>query len=289
MRMAVMQLFVPLPGIAILVATVAPGFGQSAGSTRVASVKPNTGVSALARFDVPPQGAIAVTNHTAMTLVYYAYDLKSRHQLGDYPRWLDTVRFDVRALPPPNAARDRIPEMMQALLVDRFALRARWETRDQRVDALVPARQDGRLGADLKPSKHDCAAFLKSGGKALDDRAPLFDDGRPVCMRGMIPAAGIGGISAPLGGATMDELATWLERYGTLDRPVVDATGLNGTFDIRLQFSPSVAVASTDRSARWRAPPIETAVREQLGLRLEARTVPRQVLVIDSIERPGPD
>jgi uncharacterized protein (TIGR03435 family) len=74
----------------------------------------------------------------------------------------------------------------------------------------------------------------------------------------------------------------WIRIQPFLDRPVVDATGLTGSFEWALAFSRNGAFDSL-------APSIYTATQEQLGLTLERRTVPVNALVIESVEMPTPD
>ena len=69
----------------------------------------------------------------------------------------------------------------------------------------------------------------------------------------------------------------------SVGRPVLDATGLAGSFDIDVKFTVD------DASDPARAAALVTAIQDQLGLRLEARRAPIDVLVIDSVERPTPD
>jgi uncharacterized protein (TIGR03435 family) len=70
-----------------------------------------------------------------------------------------------------------------------------------------------------------------------------------------------------------------------VDRPVRDLTGLDGKYDIRLEFTERMAVGLPSQSA----PELFTALTEQLGLKLESARGPVEVLVIDSVERPTPD
>ena len=79
-------------------------------------------------------------------------------------------------------------------------------------------------------------------------------------------------------GVSMSTLATQLgNRLGTI---VTDRTGLRENYDIHLEWAPEDVSDSS-------APSLATAVREQLGLRLESQKQPIQVLVIDSIEKPS--
>jgi uncharacterized protein (TIGR03435 family) len=79
----------------------------------------------------------------------------------------------------------------------------------------------------------------------------------------------------------MSDLVRALTR--TAERPVVDATGLTGSFDLELKWTPDIAASPSDGGSLF------TTVQEQLGLRLEPRRAPISVLVIDSVERPTPD
>jgi uncharacterized protein (TIGR03435 family) len=279
------QQLVPCVAVISLSVTLS---AQTGPRFEVASVKPNGGGGAMS-FAVPDRGAITITNYPALALILFAYDIKNRFQIVGYPRWLETERFDVRALPPDGAQREHVPFMMQALLEERFKMRARWVT-DQPVYALVLARAGRSLGPDMQPSKHDCAAFFAAGGTALAADAPRLHGGRFACARGMIPGRAGGVSTPPLGGATIADLIKWMDTFGGLDRQVMDETNLTGTFDIRLEIATRAsALRPPDLTGRPSAPEIHQAVQEQLGLKLERRTAPMRALVIDSIDRPTAD
>ena len=87
-----------------------------------------------------------------------------------------------------------------------------------------------------------------------------------------------------MSGATLRDVAFSLSRM--LDRPVVDETGLPGAYRFELTWDPNAG--SVNRAADDRAS-LFTALREQLGLRLDARKGPVEFLVIDSVERPVED
>jgi uncharacterized protein (TIGR03435 family) len=68
-------------------------------------------------------------------------------------------------------------------------------------------------------------------------------------------------------------------------RIVVDKTGFTGTFDVRLEFAPEGTFGLTaDGSNDSSRPSIFTAVKQQMGLRLESQRGPAQILVIDHVE-----
>jgi uncharacterized protein (TIGR03435 family) len=81
-------------------------------------------------------------------------------------------------------------------------------------------------------------------------------------------------------GMHVQSLAPFLLRE--VGRSVVDKTGLKGTYDFTLQFTPQQSTA-TDSTA----PSIFTAIQEQLGLKLESQKAPMEVIVIDHIEKPS--
>jgi uncharacterized protein (TIGR03435 family) len=262
----------------------------------VASVKPNLAPQGVPILGVPTRGAVTAVRQPAESLIFFAYNLENRYQIvgGAFsggPKWLWEERFDIRALPPENVPRDQIPRMMQSLLAERFKLRVHWETRNQPVFALVLARTDRRLGPDLRLSKHDCAQFAAGGGNAWDAEAPRDEAGRALCLWGYSRV----GVSR-FGGAPISRFVDWLERNAELDRPVVDQTGLIGNFDIAIEFAQQRILDIMNRARgldpskqQETAPDIFRAVEEQLGLKLEPKTAPAKVLVIDSVERPDPD
>ena len=87
----------------------------------------------------------------------------------------------------------------------------------------------------------------------------------------------------------MATIATTIVGFGTnLDRPVVDQTGLGGTFDFSLEWTPEPSPGA-DVQADVSGPTLSEALNEQLGLKLEPRTGPVDVLVIDHIEEPSPN
>ena len=81
-------------------------------------------------------------------------------------------------------------------------------------------------------------------------------------------------------GTTLQQLSRNLAQF--LGRTIVDRTGLDGTFDIELQWSP-------EQTADASGPSIFTAIQEQLGLKLDSQRAPVDVLVVDRVERPAPD
>lgn len=258
----------------------------------VASVRPNPSTTGPVLFNVSPRGEVTATRYPALWLVTRAYELDNLYQLSGNPAWLETEYFDVRALAPEGTPPDQIPLMLQSLLADRFKLRVRWETREEPIYALVRVRTDGRLGPNIRPSQHDCAAFLASGRRAYEPDAPRTEAGDMLCGGPPLPLGG----SRPnvFGGAPVGNFVRWLNdfggRFAGLDRPVVDGTDLKGNFDIMLSFAPAGTAIARLRERQPDDPPdTHQALEEQLGLRLERRDAPLRMLVIESVERPMPE
>jgi uncharacterized protein (TIGR03435 family) len=263
----------------------------------VASVKVNRGEPGHVSVN-STNGRYSATGVTLGLLIRMAYDVQEDQIVGG-PSWLNDERFDVlategaapteRAAPQPGRpTAQRL--MLRALLADRFHLAVHTEVRERPVFALVVARRDGKLGPGLVRADADCSA-LGAARRRQGDGAPKESPTHlQNCGRSMAP----GVILAR--GQTMPELAAAfaaLSNTGmSLNRPVVDRTGLTGNFDVELHFTPErIPDASNGPSARPdpEGASLFTAVQEQLGLKLESQRGPVDVLVIDRAEKPGED
>jgi len=85
--------------------------------------------------------------------------------------------------------------------------------------------------------------------------------------------------------ATLEDLSDFIRHNADLDRPVIDATGLRGTYTITINYTPERNMPHAGDTAIS----ILTAVQQQLGLKLEPRTAPVRMFVIDHIEKPAPN
>jgi uncharacterized protein (TIGR03435 family) len=230
-----------------------------------ASVRQNTSAetSAGTRSDSDRWTA---RNLPLKSLLLNAFPIQDAQLIGG-PGWLSTDRFDVVAKAATGTSSRDLKVMLQNLLAARFSIKMHIETRSAPIYALVKAKADGQLG----PGLH----VIPSGGDRQPGGSVKFD-GRP----GMAS-------SLSMGGATFTSLAWWLS--GQLQRPVVDRTGLDGHFDLKLDYVMPGASAAIDSDSAQRAPELFTALQEQLGLKLEATRGPVEVLVIDSAEHPKND
>jgi uncharacterized protein (TIGR03435 family) len=237
-------------------------------------------------------GQYQATNVTVNILINQALRLPPPQIIG-VPEWAQSERYDVVARVPPGIALSAAvqQEMMRGLLEERFKLATHKETRELPVYALVTARGDGRLGADLAVSKNDCTP---GRGRAAGGPAPgptkLGRGARPAC--GTMQGPGL--LSA--GGITMTRLAEILA--GNLGRLVVDKTGLGGFYDLDLVYTPDqipgpppgpVPPGFQMPVIDPNGPSLTTAIQEQLGLKLESSRAAVDVTVIDRFERPTED
>ncbi len=204
-----------------------------------------------------------------MNLLVTAYGLygSPEKEITGLPKWAETTRFDVEAkVSAEDAARYKkitakeYQAMLQALLVERFALVAKPVTNDRPVYALVIA---------------------KGGPKLTASTIRMGEDGKPV--RGDSTRTGSGRVEATEG--TTAALADMLT--DDVGRTVVDKTGLKGKYDYALRWTPDeVADAGTD-NGKAPAPPLFTAIQEQLGLRLDPDHGPVKGLVVERLEMPS--
>src|SRR5262245_17655493 len=291
---------------AIATATTAPSAQEQAAAPppsssetdvkfEVTSVKksPPPGTGVLMPFRLQG-GRFSMGGMTVGNLITLGYGIQ-RFQLVGGPAWMTTDRFDINAVsedvplqPTPPGVPNRMQLLVRSLLKERFALVTHKETRELPLSYLVLAREDGKLGERLRPSTVDCRALMAARGRGAGPAEPPKFDEAPQCgMRG-----GLGRIAA--GSVTIANFSSMLA--GMLNRPVYDHTNLTGNFDIQLDYTPDqmpqippgvtlppgLTLPSPDR------PSLNTALREHLGLKLDATRGPVEVLVVDSHEQPMP-
>ena len=193
------------------------------------------------------------TADTLFDLIVDAYDLRYGAQISGAPRWATSDRFDVVATANSTASnaplsKDQVREMLRALLADRFQLKVHRETKEIPVYALVAMKS----GSKLQPAD--------------------------LSHTGMRTMGNASGIHITAWQASMNRLAEQLSV--TAGRPVLDKTGLGGSYAFTLNFNPNVTAADSEIAS------MTTALEEQLGLKLEAHKALIEVVVIDSVSQP---
>jgi uncharacterized protein (TIGR03435 family) len=205
------------------------------------------------------------------------------------PEWIARERFAVEAKAArADATAFQLQAMLAALLAERFSVKIRREARVRPVFFLTLARSDGRLGPALRRASVTCGSITPPRGVPA---APPWLASLPRSLaqedtesntKARCPTMSLPGWMAGRA-ITMAQLAARLKPLA--GRPVIDRTNLAGEFAFELRYKPELPPGAP-------VPPttegelLFTAVREQLGLALEAARAPVDVIVIDGAQRP---
>jgi uncharacterized protein (TIGR03435 family) len=239
----------------------------------VVSIRPNKSGTYNVRFNMTPDG-IRLENISLANMVMNAYGSMSStdDQLIGLPAWARESHYDVEAKVSEedlgaykNLNEEAKKEMMQALLADRFQLKAHIEIREAPIYALVVAKG----GLKIKPAAagDTYENGMKFNGKAAGPGSMQID------FKGHVEHAEVQGVS-------FDRFASNLTHQ--VHREVVDQTGLTGKYDFKLDWTPEDMTDEKDA-----APGIFTALEEQLGLKLEPEKGPVDFVIIDHVEPPS--
>jgi uncharacterized protein (TIGR03435 family) len=208
-------------------------------------------------------GRFIATNTTLKQLVGFAYDVRGG-QISGGPGWLDSDEYNIEAK---SGSTTRIPEgfaasstfrmMVRSLLEDRFRLRIHRESREGQIYELQVAKGGPKLAA----AKKTIPSGLFPKGSGVDGKA-----------------------------ASMSLLAKYLS--GPTGRVVVNKTGLDGSYDFTLTWTAELrsapeTPAGPESQPDVTGPSIFTALREQLGVQLQAAKGPVDLIIIDHVEKPG--
>jgi len=228
----------------------------------VASLKPTNPDSPGGGIGPLLGGQTYVARNTSLiTLITTAYNV-SVAQISGGPSWAPTKGFDLEAKTGRPVTREERLEMMRTLLEDRFQLKLRRETKQVPVYILTI----DKTGSKLTVNTDGAQSGLRGGGA-----------GKSI------------GINIPM------SLFVWyLQNTWRVDRPVIDRTGLKGSYDWELNFTPDNrlqgrgdnpnAALAPDLADR---PPLFEALRKQLGLRLDPQRGPAEFLTIEHVELPS--
>jgi uncharacterized protein (TIGR03435 family) len=216
---------------------------------------------------------------------------------------------------PEGATKEQVPEMLQALLADRFKLTLHRENKDHPVYALVVAKGGSKLKESVaepeEPAPSDARPQGISIGTADGSQARVTTDKRGVVVKGgqtgttrMTPGPD-GSMRLEASKMTPVQMADMLSRF--VDRPIVDMTELKGTYQVALDLSmadilkaargagmnipglgpgpgSNPAAAPGDAASDPSNGSVFTAV-QQLGLRLEPRKSPIETIIVDHVEK----
>jgi uncharacterized protein (TIGR03435 family) len=234
-------------------------------SFEVASIKriPDSERTPFGGLTLSPGGRLVGDNVSVYSLIVQAFGggrPLPPARIAATPDWVRFETFKIVAKAGSDAPTDEIglskvrPGYLRGLLEDRFQLKYHWESRQLPAYNLVLARRDGKLGPQLRHRTADCSA-----DPPCDVRFKAQGD-------------------VTLGGP-MAYIVETLSRFA--GRLVVDRTGLEGLFDVKLQWTPDTSRESNPTGAS-----LADAIQDQLGLKLESTTGPVEVLVVDRVEHP---
>ena len=229
----------------------------------------------------------------ASMLIGYAYHMQMSETSDAFrkqPDWVRSRIYTITFRAAGEPTRDQVREMMRTMLTERFGLQIHEFTREGTVNRLVMSKP-GVLGPNIKPHPEGASCSTQEGasvGKAPDASTP------PVVhcgftwynLPGMVLHVGltdttITDAARSLAGIGVEELET---------RPLVDATGLTGKYDLTLEFRPDSGRPFIDPEADdGGVPTAIRALKEQLGMRVESGPGPVRMVTIDHISEPTPD
>jgi uncharacterized protein (TIGR03435 family) len=308
-------------GLLALAAIAGLAFGQAAApastplSFEVASIKPAPPIdmAAIASGKLPHIG-MSVDNDRVdigglplVTLICMAYKVKP-HEVAGNPSWMNAGvtddRFNILAKMPEGATKEQVPEMLQALLAERFKLAIHREKREATEYVLMVGKGGPKLKEAAPAPPTPVAEGAAASSRAASGTGPAGAKPVTSSMRMTMTPNGNGTIRMEFDNSmTMGTFAATLNAF--VGGPVTDMTGLKGKYEVSLELSRDAiqtfarnqgmnagmftgAAATTGLPADSALEPsggsIVTAI-QQLGLKLERRKVPADFVVIDHVER----
>jgi uncharacterized protein (TIGR03435 family) len=206
-------------------------------------------------------------------LILLAYRIKPYQLSG--PEWMGTPKFHIVAKIPAGISKDRVPEMLQVLLAERFKLALHRESKQQQVYALVV----GKNGPKLTPSSAEGDTFVTDASLTTPPGEPYG----PLRMTGS---------KQELLKVTTAGLAEVLTTF--MESPVIDMTGLQGTYQIAWEVvpprpAPGQAPSEVVHALNAAIADAITGAIENAGLKLERRKAAVEMVVVDRLEKSPTD
>jgi uncharacterized protein (TIGR03435 family) len=263
---------------------------------------------------------VDIGNLSLADLIRIAYRVKPYQVSG--PDWMSSLRFDVLAKMPEGSSKDQVPDMLKALLAERFKLTVHRDSKEHSVFALVVGKNGPKLkeaapdantpapAADGAPSKPGTIVMGTGEGQV---RVSPNGDGKGATVAGgpfgqmKVSMGEAGMMRMEFARITMPGLADMLSRFA--DRPVIDMTELKGTYQVALDLSmeemrnvaraaamqAGIAMPGPGGAGEANRSPADAASTpsgssvlgavQQLGLKLDPRKTPVETLMVDHLER----
>jgi len=243
---------------------ILPMDANASPSFEVVTIKPNKSDQKNNSMLVGRDEVLRATNYSLIDLVSFAYDVHTK-QIVEAPAWTAIEKYDIVGKHDGQGtpSQEQWKEMLQKMLAERFSLKFHRDKKELSVYVLSV----GKSGPKLTKSAADPKSLPSLGYRGY---------GQLVVHN-----------------VTIGDFSTDILQGQVLDRPVLDQTGIAGKYDFTLDWMPDDSQFPMfggklpPAPEGYSAPPLYTAIQEQLGLKLEATKAPADVLVIDHVEKPS--
>jgi bla regulator protein blaR1 len=285
------------------------GWEEAAGGKMafaVASVRLNKGPMEPSNFQMGADdaytntGGLLTADLSVANYINFAYKIFPTREIfqsmfGKLPPWVLMDNYEIKARSAePSPTKDQMRLMMQSLLKERFGLEVHYETHDTPVLVMSFAK-NGKMGPKLQ--RHEDGPDCNVPGTAQAAGTDLKETDIFPAECGSVQAVSAKNQTIVMGGrnVTLEMIAKQFEG-GHLGRPIVVGTGLTGSYDFRLNWTPEPGTFGMGRGAAPQEEPSVSpssgptfleALRDQLGLELKEGKMAQRVLLIDHVERPS--
>jgi len=202
-------------------------------------------------------------------IVWIAFNLRSQQLIA--PEWMNEPRFDITAKIPEGTTREQFYLMFQQTLAERFGLKVHRGEKEVQGYELTLAKNGPKF-------KESSAEPPKDAPAPVPQPLKLGPDGFPLVT------AGISGVNMANNRARGQWLRAKMERLvrdldNAAGKPVMDATGLKGTYDIALYWVPDATRPDAGE------PSLSDALQSQLGLKLESKKIMLPTVIVDHAKK----
>lgn len=272
-------------GPAFEVATIHPAVTMEELSRQAQQGKLHAGLS------IGP-GRVELAFMSIADMIAVAYGVSQYEVAG--PPEIKSARWDIMAKLPEGATKEQVPAMVQSLLAERFGLRVHRETRDQNVSALLVTKELSAAGAPVPDAAEGAHEMGSTVGARIQmdagNKTATISGGPLGTVRGsQIGSSDMGRVEMHVGMSALADLCSFL-----FDKHVVDATGLKGGYDVRLEIASgdfqaimifAAGVSFIPEAAASAARGSYSDALKKAGFRLESRKQAVSVVVVDSVNK----
>ncbi len=236
--------------------------------------------------------SVRISKLSMFELICLAFQVKG-HQVSG-PAWMTNERYDIQAKVPEGGRRGQVPAMLQTLLAERFGMRVHRESREFNVYALVVTKGGAHLKPSEAPEPPPPQGGPIRGGTSVDAGGTQVHTG-PGGDSKITPGPG-GNLHIENKRMTMAGFAEFINRY--CDRPVVNMTELDGAYEMDFDVSGEEVRAAAQAHGVVFPPRKETSEGAsdpagvslssslgRLGLKLDSRKAPADVIVVDDVKK----